>query len=129
MSKPTALDLLGILLSFAVLLHSVTHAAENSVRRVVETGPSENLVLPPPNATRSVANTSTLIPWPAGKTPVAPPGSQGKLFADELDNPRTILVLPDGNVLVMESLRQVSGGPPVLLRDSQGKGTAHYRRG
>src|SRR3990172_2558019 len=108
MSKPTALDLLGILLSFALLLHSVTHAAEKAGRPVVETGPSENLVLPPPNATRSVANTSTLIPWPAGKTPVAPPGFQVNLFADELDNPRTILVLPDGNVLVIESLPHVS---------------------
>jgi len=128
MSKPTALDLLGILLSFALLLHSVTHAAEKAGRPVVETGPSENLVLPPPNATRSVANTSTLIPWPAGKTPVAPPGFQVNLFADELDNPRTILVLPDGNVLVMESLREIGGSRVVLLRDVGKKGQPSYRR-
>jgi glucose/arabinose dehydrogenase len=129
MSKPTALYLLGILLSFALLLHSVTHAAEKAGGRVVETGPSENLVLPPPNATRSVANASTLIGWPNGKSPVAPPAFQVNLFADELDNPRTILALTNGDVLVMESLRQVSGSRAVLLRDSQGKGHANYRRG
>jgi len=127
MSKLTALNLLGILLSFALLLHSATHAAEKSGRRVVETGPSEKLVLPPPNATRSVANTSTLIPWPAGKTPVAPPGFQVNLFADELDNPRTMLVLPDGNVLVMESLREIGGSRVVLLRDVGKKGQLGYR--
>ena len=129
MSKLTALDLLGILLSFTLPLHSVTHAAEKSGRRVVETGPTENLVLPPPNATRSVANASTLIGWPNGKSPVAPPGFQVNLFADVLDNPRTILALTNGDVLVMESLRQVSGSRVVLLRDSQEKGQANYRRG
>ena len=74
MSKPTALDFLGILLAAALLFHSVTRAAEMSGPRVVETGPSENLVLSPPYATRFVANASTLIGWPNGKNPVAPPG-------------------------------------------------------
>jgi glucose/arabinose dehydrogenase len=128
MSKTVALDFLGILLAAALLAHSATHAAEKSGRRVVETGPSENLVLPPPYATRSVANTSTLIPWPAGKTPVAPAGFQVTLFADELDNPRTILVLPDGDVLVMESLRQGGGSRVLLLRDVGKKGQPKYRR-
>ena len=94
MSKPAALDFLGILLAAALLAHSVTHAAETSGRRVVETGPSENLVLPPPYATRSVANASTLIPWPTGKAPVAPPGFQAMLFADELDNPEPFSFCP-----------------------------------
>ena len=129
MSKPTALNFLGILLSAALLVHSATHAAEKSGRPVVETGPSENLVLPPPYATRSVANASTLIGWPSGKNPVARPGFHVNLFADELDNPRSILVLSNGDVLAMESLRQVSGSRVMLLRDSQGKGQANYRRG
>jgi len=128
MSKPAALDFLSILLAAALLFHSATHAAEKSSRRVVETGPSENLVLPPPYATRSVANTSTLIPWPTGKTPVAPAGFQVTLFADELDNPRTILALPDGDVLVMESLRQAGDSRVVLLRDVGKKGQPKYRR-
>jgi len=128
MSKPTALDLLGILVAFTLLLHSATHAAEKSGSRVVETGPSENLVLPPPYATRSVANASTLIGWPNGKSPVASTGFQVNLFADELDNPRTILVLPDGDVLVMESLRQIGGSRIILLRDLGKKGQSTYRR-
>jgi glucose/arabinose dehydrogenase len=129
MWKPTALNFFGVLLAAAILVDSETNAAEKTGRPVVETGPSENLVLPPPNATRSVANASTLIPWPAGKTPAAPAGFQVTLFADELDNPRSILVLPSGDVLVMESRRQVSGSRAVLLRDYQGKGQANYRRG
>src|SRR5690242_5688861 len=56
---------------FAVnfLLRSSLRAAEPTKPRIVETGPSEQLVLPPPNATRAVANPAGVIPWPKDKTP------------------------------------------------------------
>ena len=107
---------------------SALHAAEPAKPRVVETGPSEQLVLPPPNATRAVANPAGVIPWPKDKTPTAPPGFEVNLFAQGLDNPRTIYVLPTGDVLVMESVPEKSPSRIVLLRDTTRSGTATVRQ-
>jgi glucose/arabinose dehydrogenase len=99
-----------------VVSFSSLFAAEQANRRTVETGPSEQVVLPPPYATRAVANPSTIVPWPKGKLPIAPAGFEVSLFADELDNPRAIYVLPNGDVLVMESLRRQAPSRIILLR-------------
>ena len=96
----------------SLLLFSLSSlAADQANPRVVETGPSDKLILPPPNATRAVANPASVIPWPKGKTPTAPAGFEVSLFADELDNPRMIYVLPNGDVLVMESLAAAINEP------------------
>jgi len=110
-----------------LLFSSSSPAAEQANPRVVETGPSDKLILPPPNATRAVANPASVIPWPKGKTPTAPAGFEVSLFADELDNPRMIYVLPNGDVLVMESVPQQSTSRIVLLRDSAKSGTPAVR--
>jgi glucose/arabinose dehydrogenase len=96
--------------------------AEQSIPRPSEVGPPEALSLPAPFATRSVANPPKVIDWPRGKKPVAPAGFTVDLFAGDLDNPRSLLVLPNGDVLVMESLPQTSGSRIVLLRDSARRG-------
>lgn len=103
-------------------------AAEQSSRHVVETGPSDQLVLPPPYATRATANPSTIVPLPTGKTPTAPAGFEVSLFAEELDNPRMIYVLPNGDVLVMESIPQQGASRIVLLRDENKSGKPALRR-
>jgi glucose/arabinose dehydrogenase len=92
----------------------------------VETGPAEQLVLPPPYATKAVANPSVTIAWPDGKTPVALLGFEVSLFADALDNPRSIFVLPTGDVLVMESLRR-QGSRIILFRDADKNGAPERR--
>ncbi len=97
------------------------------IRALLKPAPSDKLILPPPNATRAVANPASVIPWPKGKTPTAPAGFEVSLFADELDNPRMIYVLPNGDVLVMESLPQQSTSRIVLLRDSAKSGTPTVR--
>jgi len=107
---------------------SLLFAAEPAARNIIETGPSERLMLPPPNATRAVANPPTVILWPKGKTPIAPAGFEVSLFADELDNPRMIYVLPNGDVLVMESLPQQSPSRIVLLRDTTKTGKPNLRQ-
>lgn len=112
-------------LSFAPLLLLVATSA--CAAAVVETGPAEQLKLPPPYATRSVANPPSIVPWPKGKMPVAPPGFEVSLFAEDLDHPRTIDVLPNGDVLVMESLRQ-AGSRIILFRDPQKNGKPSVRR-
>jgi glucose/arabinose dehydrogenase len=95
-------------------------AAEQT--RVVETGPAEQLVLPPPYATRGVGNPSRIVPWPKGKFPMAPAGFEVTLFAEDLDNPRTIYVLPNGDVLVLESVRRQGPSRIILLRDENQDG-------
>lgn len=106
---------------------SIDAVGQNS-SHVVETGPSENLILPPPNATRAVANPSTVLPWPKGQTPMAPAGFEVTLFADDLDNPRMIYVLPNSDVLVMESVPEQSQSRIVLLRDSAKRGRPDLRQ-
>ena len=120
---------LFVFLVISLLLFSLSSpAAEQANPRVVETGPSDKLILPPPNATRPRANPASQIPWPTDKTPTAPAGFEVSLFADELDNPRMIYVLPNGDVLVMESLPQQSTSRIVLLRDSAKSGTPTVRQ-
>jgi len=117
-----------VFLLVSLLLSALSSlAAEQANPRVVETGPSDKLILPPPNATRAVANPASVIPWPKEKTPTAPAGFEVSLFADDLDNPRMIYVLPNGDVLVMESVPQQSTSRIVLLRDSAKSGTPAVR--
>ena len=113
---------------------AVTAAERPDNRRTVETGPPENLVLPPPFATPSARNTSKVIGWPKGRTPTAPSGFAVSLFADDLENPRWSYVLPNGDVLVVESIRESrnrpeerSGNRIILFRDTNKDGSPDLR--
>jgi glucose/arabinose dehydrogenase len=81
-------------------------------------------------ATPAAAGRPHVIGWTAGATPAAPPGFRVRAFARGLDAPRNLLVLPNGDVLVVESHdADASGGRPAanritLLRDADGDGTA-----
>ncbi|QVL34951.1 sorbosone dehydrogenase family protein [Telmatocola sphagniphila] len=59
--------------------------------------------LPKPFATPSVTKHPKVIGWPEGKMPKAPEGFEVSLFADKLDSPRWITVLPNGDILVAEA--------------------------
>jgi glucose/arabinose dehydrogenase len=60
--------------------------------------------LPPPNATVfPTVNIAEASSWPEGETPTAANGMQVVAFARDLDHPRTLLVLPNGDVLVAET--------------------------
>lgn len=59
--------------------------------------------LPPPHATKSYINFSNVIGWEEGQTPKAPEGFQVTRYADGFENPRWMVVLPNGDVLVAES--------------------------
>lgn len=56
-----------------------------------------------PFATPSAVNYPRLIGWPEGRTPTAPNGWRVVRFAGELDHPRQILLLPNGDVLAAEA--------------------------
>ncbi|HEX3674165.1 MAG TPA: sorbosone dehydrogenase family protein [Rhizomicrobium sp.] len=53
-------------------------------------------------------NTATIKTWPAGVTPTAAKGLAVNAFAEKLDHPRWIYVLPNGDVLVAETNKGTS---------------------
>ena len=55
---------------------------------------------------------SDVVGWPAGVTPRAPAGFRVQPFAQGLDHPRWLLVLPNGDVLVAESNKPADGEKP-----------------
>src|SRR5471032_2432241 len=66
------------------------------------TGPSPKL--PEPNKTLiPTVNIAPAIGWPAGAKPIAAAGTQVAAFAENLDHPRWLYVLPNGDVLVAET--------------------------
>ncbi|MHC8367903.1 PQQ-dependent sugar dehydrogenase [Pseudomonas sp. ZT5P21] len=66
------------------------------------TGPSPKL--PEPNKTLiPTVNIAPAIGWPAGVQPTAAAGTQVTAYAEGLDHPRWLYVLPNGDVLVAET--------------------------
>jgi glucose/arabinose dehydrogenase len=66
------------------------------------TGPSPKL--PEPNKTLiPTVNIAPAIGWPEGVKPTAVAGTQVAAFAEGLDHPRWLYVLPNGDVLVAET--------------------------
>jgi len=59
--------------------------------------------LPKPYATRSADNGPDLVPRPRNAWPVAPAGFKVELYATGLDNPRTLLRAPNGDIFLAES--------------------------
>ena len=108
------------------------------------------IVDPEPETVPSVSLAKT-VGWPAGQAPQAAAGLTVSRFAEGLTHPRTILTLPNGDVLVaqtesppgndpggvtgffqriMMGLVGASGESPntiILLRDSKGVGQADQR--
>jgi glucose/arabinose dehydrogenase len=70
----------------------------------VEEGYGANPTLPEPNATLiPTINIAPASPWPEGMTPTPAPGFAVNEYAADLDHPRWLHVLPNGDVLVAES--------------------------
>ncbi|VEF10043.1 L-sorbosone dehydrogenase [Pseudomonas fluorescens] len=66
------------------------------------TGPAPKL--PEPNKTLiPTVNIAPAVGWPEGGKPTAVAGTQVAAFADGLDHPRWLYVLPNGDVLVAET--------------------------
>jgi glucose/arabinose dehydrogenase len=89
--------------------------AEHEIGRRFHFDPAD---LPSPKTGPVVTDRSLIIPY-SGQTPQAPPGFVATLFAKGLANPRRLLVLSNGDVLVAEQ----SVGYLTLLRDD-GEGQA-----
>lgn len=91
---------------YAVLLlvaGGLAACGESSTLQVSDgTGPSPKL--PEPNKTLiPTVNIAPAVGWEKGAKPVAAPGTQVAAFAENLDHPRWLYVLPNGDVLVAET--------------------------
>ena len=70
----------------------------------IEQGYGPQPKLPAPNeGLLPTVNIAPAVGWPEGRLPVAAAGTQVNAFAGELDHPRWLYVLPNGDVLVAES--------------------------
>src|SRR5205807_2915796 len=92
-------------------------AAEHEIGRRFQIDPAN---LPAPKTPPVVTNRSLIVPYD-GQVPQVPPGFTATPFATGLANPRRLLVLPNGDVLVAEQ----SAGYLTLLRDD-GEGRAKW---
>ncbi|MEO8643239.1 sorbosone dehydrogenase family protein [Pseudomonas sp.] len=86
-----------------VLAGGLAACGETSRLQVSDgTGPSPKL--PEPNKTLiPTVNIAPAIGWPDGAKPIAATGTQVAAFAEGLDHPRWLYVLPNGDVLVAET--------------------------
>jgi glucose/arabinose dehydrogenase len=91
------------LFSLAAILFSLPGCAEVATLPV-EAGTGPNPTLPPPNSTLiPTVNIAPAKGWPAGGKPTAAAGLAVHAYATNLDHPRWIYVLPNGDVLVAET--------------------------
>src|SRR5687768_13997720 len=95
-----------IMLAGAMLLVAGITIARcaSSANLPVEAGFGPQPTLPPPS--RSLIpdiNVVKAIGWPQGATPSAAPGTKVNAFATDLEHPRWLYVLPNGDVLVAET--------------------------
>ena len=91
--------------------------AQHEIGRRFHIDPSD---LPPPKTGPIVTDRSLIVPY-SGQVPQVPSGFTATPFATGLVNPRRLLVLPNGDVLVAEQ----SAGYLTLLRDD-GSGHATW---
>ncbi|MDO9712426.1 PQQ-dependent sugar dehydrogenase [Paracraurococcus lichenis] len=105
----------------ALLLLLGLVACDEAKHSVAE-GQGPSPTLPPP--TKSWIPTINIAPargWAEGATPVPGQGLRVAAFAEDLEHPRQVVVLPNGDVLVAES-----NGPP---RPEDGKGIRGWVQG
>jgi glucose/arabinose dehydrogenase len=75
-------------------------AAQLSIRETTGTSP---ILAPPKQSLVPTINVATAKPWTAVTAPAAVNGTSVTAFARDLDRPRWLHVLPNGDVLVAET--------------------------
>jgi len=128
-------------------------AASGSRDPFVGFGPAPSLPAPRSSLIPQVG-VPDVVGWPAGAAPDAPPGFTVSRYAEGLEHPRWLLVLPNGDVLAAEAaappssgdktntgirawfqkmlMKKVKSAVPssnkiILLRDADGDGVAEMR--
>ena len=116
---------LAAALSCSLILHGAVRA------QGPERGPSDQAIgqrfevraesLPKPYQDPAVRNTALLVPR-GDRKPIVPEGFEVTLVAENLEHPRQLLVLPNGDLLVAIQ----AAGELMLLRDEDGDGRAEW---
>ncbi|MFZ6673671.1 PQQ-dependent sugar dehydrogenase [Undibacterium sp. Xuan67W] len=140
-------------LSLAVIIGVTTASCTDVQPLPVGSGFGVNPVLPSPQKFLiPTVNIAPAVGWPKDSKPHGAPGLHVEAFARDLDHPRWILVLPNGDVLVAESnappkpddatgikswvmglvMKRAGAAVPsanriTLLRDTNGDGIADFR--
>lgn len=149
----TAAILRSVGIVTAIALLGVVADCGSNARLAVMQGMGTNPVLPKPDGSLiPTVNVAKAKPWPGNETPITAIGTQVSAFARNLDHPRWLYVLPNGDVLVAETnaperpddntgvrgwffkrfLKKGGGAAPsanriTLLRDTDGDGVAETR--
>ena len=143
---------IGLAVCMAVVVTGCT-PAPGSRDPFVGFGPDPPLPAPQSSLIPQVG-VPDVVGWPAGAAPKAPPGFMVTRYAEGLEHPRWLLVLPNGDVLVAEAaappssgdktntgirawvqkmlMKKVKSAVPspnriILLRDADGDGVAEMR--
>ena len=138
-----------VLLTVFSLISAPAFALNNDAQTF---GPKPKLAEPDPSVLVPTVNVAKAVGWPKGRKPVAAVGLSVNAFAEKLDHPRWVYVLPNNDVLVAESNKppkdpegikgwvagkiQERAGAGVgsanritLLRDKDGDGVAEVKTG
>ena len=141
------------IMALSFLTATVLAACGEEAKLPVEAGIGPNPQLPQPNQTLlPTVNVATAKGWADARGPTAATGLRAVRFADNLDHPRWLYVLPNGDVLVAETnapprpenakgikgwfmkqaMKKAGAGTPsanriTLLRDADGDGKAELR--
>ncbi len=100
---------------FFIVATVLLGACGDTATLTVSEGTGAQPRLPAPNSTLiPTVNIAPAVGWPAGVVPIAMAGTRVNAFAMQLDHPRWIVVLPNGDVLVAES------NAPPKPQDAQG---------
>lgn len=139
----------GVLCALSLSLAACSDVAKYPVSAGIGAQPN----LPAPRQTLiPTLNIAPASGWPSGLSPTPAPGTQVLPFARDLDHPRWLYVLPNGDVLVAETnappkpddakgikglvmgavMKKAGAAVPsanriTLLRDTDGDGTANLR--
>jgi glucose/arabinose dehydrogenase len=143
--------LLAMLISASALTLSACNDPQDTATAEQSFGPSPSLPAPQKSWIPTV-NVASATGWPAGAKPTAANNMAVNAYATGLDHPRSLLVLPNGDVLVAESnspakpddgkgvkawvthffMDRAGANTPsanriTLLRDADGDGTAETK--
>jgi glucose/arabinose dehydrogenase len=133
----------------AIVVWFMTRPDEARFTDAQLTGPKPELTEPRPQTFPTI-KVADVDRWKTGETPVAAPGLVVERFAEGLDHPRNVYVLPNGDVLVAETnsppkegggiegmvarwlMGKAGAGVPsanriTLLRDADGDGKAELK--
>lgn len=101
-------------------------ALPNQASQIVKTAIGD-ITLPPPYATKSKANNSSVIKWPENKILTAPEGFTVTKFAEGLENPRWTYIAPNNDIFVVESGTRTSKNQITVFRDADKDGKFETR--